>query len=100
MSGSVRLAVADGIARVTIRHPGKLNAMSRAMWRELRGVFVQIQQDYSLRAVALKGPQHFCAGGDISEYASFRFAYRYASSDEHREGVLAFTERRTPQFAC
>nr|WP_295785772.1 enoyl-CoA hydratase-related protein [Rhodoferax sp.] len=73
MSGSVGMVCADGIARVAIGHPGKLNAMSRAMWRELRAVFGQIQRDASLRAVVIHGADHFCAGGDISEYASFRF---------------------------
>ena len=73
MSGSIHLAMADGVARVAVSHPGKLNAMSRAMWRELRAVFGQIQQDASLRCVVVHGPDHFCAGGDISEYASFRF---------------------------
>ena len=73
MSGAISLARADGVARVGILHPGKLNAMSRAMWRELRIVFERIQQDDSLRAVVIHGPEHFCAGGDISEYASFRF---------------------------
>ncbi|NHB12516.1 enoyl-CoA hydratase/isomerase family protein, partial [Burkholderia cepacia] len=32
-----------GIVRVTLRNPGRLNAMSRAMWRELREVFEAIQ---------------------------------------------------------
>lgn len=73
MNGSINLASADGIARVTISHPGKLNAMSRAMWCELRTMFEAIQQDASLRAVVVHGAGHFCAGGDISEYASFRF---------------------------
>jgi enoyl-CoA hydratase/carnithine racemase len=73
MSGVVSLASADGIARVSISHPGKLNAMSRAMWRELREVFRRIQQDMGLRAVVIRGAENFCAGGDISEYASFRF---------------------------
>ena len=73
MSGAISLASSDGVARVAISHPGKLNAMSRAMWRELRAVFGNIQQDASLRAVVIHGPGHFCAGGDISEYASFRF---------------------------
>ena len=65
MSGSIHLAMADGVARVAVSHPGKLNAMSRAMWRELRAVFGQIQQDASLRCVVVHGPDHFCAGGDI-----------------------------------
>jgi enoyl-CoA hydratase/carnithine racemase len=73
MSGSISLTRANGMARVTISHPGKLNAMSRAMWRELRAVFEQIQQDVHMRVAVIHGPGHFCSGGDISEYASFRF---------------------------
>lgn len=73
MTGTVWLAVDGSLARVTIEHPGKHNAMSRAMWRELRVVFEQIQRDDALTAVVVGGQQHFCAGGDISEYAAFRF---------------------------
>lgn len=86
MSGSVDLVIADGVARVTIRHPGKLNAMSRAMWRALRTVFEQIQLDPSLCAVIVHGAGHFCAGGDISEYASFRFEER-SLRDFHENDV-------------
>jgi len=64
----------DGVASVTLSHPGKFNAMSRAMWRELRAGFEHLQRQASLRCVVIKGQDgHFCAGGDISEYASFRF---------------------------
>lgn len=65
----------DGrIARVTLCYPGRLNAMSRRMWRELREVFEQIQRDANLRCVVLAGDDgNFCAGGDISEYPDFRF---------------------------
>lgn len=73
MNGTVSLAVSQGIAQVTISNPGKHNAMSRAMWRELRAVFEQIQQDAALRVVVVRGRGHFCAGGDISEYSGFRF---------------------------
>jgi enoyl-CoA hydratase/carnithine racemase len=44
------------------------------MWRELRAVFERIQQQNDLRCVLVAGQgANFCAGGDISEYASFRF---------------------------
>ena len=41
MGGRVQLQPADsaGIARVLISHPGKLNALSVAMWHELRAIF-------------------------------------------------------------
>ena len=74
MSGSVSLEVTGSVAFVTLSHPGKLNAMSRAMWRELRAVFASIPQRRELHAVVVRGEGgHFCAGGDISEYAGFRF---------------------------
>lgn len=74
MTGQVRLAIADSVAHVTLSHPGKLNAMSRVMWQELREVFEGIQQNAALRCVLLAGEGgNFCAGGDISEYVAFRF---------------------------
>jgi len=64
----------QGVARVTIHHPKRFNAMSRGMWRELKSVFEAIARDAALRCVLISGRgAHFCAGGDISEYADFRF---------------------------
>ncbi len=75
MSGAVRLAREGALARVTLSHPGKFNAMGRAMWHELREVFTALQADTQVRVVLLLGEGgHFCAGGDIAEYADFRFA--------------------------
>ena len=77
MGGSVRLQPADaaGVARVVISHPGKLNALSVAMWHELRSVFDTLNRsDAPPRAVLLYGDGgHFVAGGDIEEFPSFRF---------------------------
>lgn len=73
MTKSVVLEVTGPLAVVELSHAAKFNAMSRSMWRQLRSVFHQIQQDASLRCVVIRGKGHFCAGGDISEYAGFRF---------------------------
>ena len=74
MSGQVQLALQGALAFVTLSHPGKFNAMSRLMWRQLREIFVGLQQRQDLRVVVLQGEAgHFCAGGDISEYPGFRF---------------------------
>jgi enoyl-CoA hydratase/carnithine racemase len=74
MSGQVRLALQGPVARVTLSHPGKLDAMSRAMWRELRDAFVAIQNERELRCAVIAGENGgFCAGGDIAEYPQFRF---------------------------
>ncbi len=85
MSGHIRLHLEDTIARVTLSNPAKFNAMSRAMWRELREVFTGLQQRSELRAVVVAGEGgHFCAGGDIAEYTDFRF---------HPDGLRDFHER-------
>jgi enoyl-CoA hydratase/carnithine racemase len=75
MSGTIRTERRGAQTTVTLSHPGKFNAMSRAMWRELRKVFLALRSDDTLRCVVLRGEGgHFCAGGDISEYAAFRFS--------------------------
>lgn len=62
------------MAHVTLSYPKRFNAMSRAMWRDLRAVFQRIQGMPELRCVLVSGEGgHFCAGGDISEYPGFRF---------------------------
>lgn len=74
MSGAVRLDKADGVARLTLTHAGKFNAMSRAMWAQLQTLVRGLETDPSVRCVLLQGSDgHFCAGGDIAEYPSFRF---------------------------
>lgn len=74
MTGRVHLATDHALARVTLSHPGKFNAMSRAMWRELKTVFEDLQVRPELRCVIVAGEGgHFCAGGDIAEYPGFRF---------------------------
>jgi enoyl-CoA hydratase/carnithine racemase len=75
MSGTVLLDVSGACARVTLAHPGKLNAMSRSMWRALRHVFEDIQGNTKVRCVVVRGEGgNFCAGGDIAEYPEFRFS--------------------------
>ncbi|MES2400847.1 MAG: enoyl-CoA hydratase-related protein [Pseudomonadota bacterium] len=75
MTGTVSLQISGPLARVTLSHPGKFNAMSRAMWLELRSAFTTIQQEAGIRCVLVSGEGgHFCSGGDISEYVDFRFA--------------------------
>lgn len=75
MAGEVLMDAGEGgVVRVTLRHAGRLNAMSRAMWRQLRAVFEGLQPRSDVRCVLIAGEGGaFCAGGDISEYPGFRF---------------------------
>ena len=79
MSGSITLqrTTEDGLARVVLANPGKLNAIDIAMWRELRTVFETLQSLPAVdapRAVIVRGEGgQFASGGDIVEFAGFRF---------------------------
>ncbi len=70
----IRVAVAaDGIATVTLDRPAKRNACSLAMWRRLGDLFEGFATDEAVRIVVLTGAGgHFCAGADISEFATVR----------------------------
>jgi enoyl-CoA hydratase/carnithine racemase len=106
MGGRVHLTRQGTIALVTLDHPGKFNAMSRAMWRELRAVFTGLQDEpaaSAARCVILRGADgHFCAGGDISEYADFRFeeaSLRAFHEDEVWGGLRAVLDCDLPVIA-
>lgn len=103
MSGRVLLERQGPLARVCLSHPGKLNAMSRAMWRTLREVFLALQADTTVRAVLLRGEGgHFCAGGDIAEYANFRFqadSLRAFHEDDVWGGLSAMLDCDIPVIA-
>ncbi len=84
MSGCIELTREGLLAVVTLSNPAKFNAMSRSMWRQLREVFLALQAEADLRVVLVRGEAgHFCAGGDIAEYESFRF---------ERDSLRAFHE--------
>ena len=73
----IRLEPADasGIATLRISNPGKMNALSLAMWRELRAVFDAVHHaDEPPRVIVVRGAdREFVAGADIEEFPQFRF---------------------------
>ncbi len=79
MTGTLRFHphAADGVAHVVFSNPAKLNAIDIAMWRDLRGTFERLQAlppEAAPRAVIVSGEGgHFASGGDIHEFATFRF---------------------------
>lgn len=104
MTGRVELALDGPIARVTLAHPGKLNAMSRAMWVQLRGVFERVHAMGEVRCAVVAGEGgDFCAGGDISEYPHFRFdekALAHFHENEVWGGLRAMLECDVPVVAA
>jgi enoyl-CoA hydratase/carnithine racemase len=58
---------ADGVARVTIDRPDRLNAIDDAAERALIGVWEAIERDDAVRCVVLTGAgaRAFCTGADM-----------------------------------
>ncbi|MFD1710622.1 enoyl-CoA hydratase/isomerase family protein [Ottowia sp. GY511] len=104
MSGEVVLTDDGALAIVELTHPGKYNAMSRAMWRQLAQVFGAIQAGARWRCVLLRGADgHFCSGGDIAEYPDFRFdreRLRGFHEDEVWGGLQAVIDCDVPIVAA
>jgi enoyl-CoA hydratase len=61
--------VADGIARVTVNRPDKLNALNAEVIRELGEAAGEIERNAEIRGAILTGagPKAFVAGADIGE---------------------------------
>lgn len=61
---------AEGIARITLNRPAKLNSFTVAMHEELRDALAQVRADASLRVLVLTGAgRGFCAGQDLGDRA-------------------------------
>jgi enoyl-CoA hydratase/carnithine racemase len=72
-SGKILLAYQDSVATVTLSHPGRLNAITVSMWRELQRVFTELSANIELRCVILRGEGgNFAAGADIREFPAQR----------------------------
>lgn len=61
----------DGVARLTLNRPDKLNALNGPLRRRLVEVFDALESDDSVRAVVLHGAgeKAFVAGADVAEFA-------------------------------
>jgi enoyl-CoA hydratase/carnithine racemase len=77
MAGHILLEPSGDWARVTLSNPDKLNAIDISMWRELRAAFERLQalrQADAPHAIVVCGAgDQFASGGDIVEFAQFRF---------------------------
>jgi 2-(1,2-epoxy-1,2-dihydrophenyl)acetyl-CoA isomerase len=61
---------ADGIARITLNRPDRLNSFTSAMHAELRDALAQVAADETARVLLLTGAgRGFCAGQDLSDRA-------------------------------
>ena len=67
---SILYSCVNGIARVTLNRPERLNSFTAAMHEELRNALAKVRADTSARVLLLTGAgRGFCAGQDLSDRA-------------------------------
>jgi enoyl-CoA hydratase/carnithine racemase len=77
--------VSDGVARVTLNRPERLNALTFEVYRELTDAFAQLRGERGVRAVVITGAgRAFCSGGDVHDIIGPLF-------ERDAEGLLEFT---------
>ena len=72
MSSSLLFELTDGIARITVNRPDKLNALNAIVIAELGDAVTRIETDSAVRGVIVTGAgeKAFVAGADIAELAA------------------------------
>lgn len=80
--GKLLVESKDGVARIILNAPEKLNAMSLAMWRALGDVCLALAGDDRLRVVTIEGSgdRAFAVGADISEFGTTRNSAKTAAA--------------------
>lgn len=65
---NIRFEAQDGIARLTLNRPDKLNSFTGAMHAELRAALDTVQHDKTIRVLVITGAgRAFCAGQDLAD---------------------------------
>src|SRR6202045_4277257 len=63
-----RFEAADGIARVTLDRPDKLNALTFDSYADLRDLLAELPHRGDVRVLVVRGRgRAFCSGGDVNE---------------------------------
>src|SRR5216117_2395352 len=91
---NIKVAVADGILRLTIDRPKVLNALNAQTVLEIHRAFQEARDDDAVRAVILTGggEKAFVAGADINELAT-KNAITGKETSERGQFILSFIEK-------
>ena len=103
----IRYRCEDGVARITLHRPERMNSFNAAMHAELRAALDAVQADPGARVLVLDGAgRGFCAGQDLSDPA-VRFEPGQTPPDlgdlverEYMPLVLRLSALRVPTVAA
>ena len=90
---SIDFDVSDGVARVTLNRPERMNAVDSAAEATLAGIWSAIDDDPTIRCAVLTGAgRAFCAGADMKEDGPGGLAY-WSGTGDHGFGGIALGGR-------
>ncbi len=94
----------NGIARLTLNHPQRHNAMRLAMWEAVPEAVADFESDTDMRVVVLSGAggRAFCAGADISEFGEIRTSLDDVHHYDHKahQAIDSLLNCRMPVIAA
>jgi enoyl-CoA hydratase/carnithine racemase len=71
----VQYAIADGIGRITLSRPERMNAVTIELARQLEETLSKLSRDSAVNVIVIRGAgKNFCAGGDVAEVERLRSA--------------------------
>ena len=97
----IGLHIASNIAIVSIRRPGKMNAINETMWDELVETIRKVSRDERVRAIVLRGEgKNFSAGSDLKELGESSLSQVEDTFHLMEECAAIFEESPVPSIAC
>ncbi|NLE99098.1 MAG: enoyl-CoA hydratase/isomerase family protein [Propionibacterium sp.] len=103
MTEPILLEVSDGLARITLNRPGRLNAFNAELAREWERVTAHVAADEGVGAILIDGAgPAFCAGGDVAEMGTAMVGGSQLEALAHtiNTGIRALVESAIPVAAA
>lgn len=103
MTDAVLLAVADGVARITLNRPDRLNAFDAQSADAWARAATEAVDRADVRAILVRGEgRSFCAGGDVRAMAEMERLGPQLTALARRinDGILALVESAKPVVAA
>lgn len=99
---NILFEVEDGVARITLNRPDKLNALSIETMTEICDAAFRIASDDGIGAVIMTGagPKAFAAGADIGEIAELSFDGALEFARRGQQITLQLENLPKPVIAC
>src|SRR5262245_28337825 len=95
------VAIADGVALITLNRPEAFNSMTRAFWNEFPEAVRDIDDNAKARVIVLSSTgKHFSAGMDLSVFTSGEAAPAHSDRHVQAEAFRRNIHHLQQTFSC